>query len=81
MMIDREAFIRERALMMAQSDWTYGRITKDEVFDRARQYEAYMLARPLPAMDLLAESGVQGSEKVSRSIEPAAIRFLRPAPQ
>jgi hypothetical protein len=67
--------------MMVQSDWTYGRITKDEVFDRARQYEAYMLGRPLLATDSLANSDAQGSGKVSRSAEPVATRFLRSAPR
>ena len=50
-MIDRDAFIRERALMMARSDWTYGRLERTEIFEQARRYESYMRGTPVLATD------------------------------
>lgn len=45
---------RERALAMAQADWYADRITEDQVIPRARQYEAYLLSRPVCLFDLVS---------------------------
>jgi hypothetical protein len=42
---------RERALMMAQSDFRAGAITKDEIITQARQYEAYLSGKPVLVSD------------------------------
>jgi hypothetical protein len=79
-MIDREAFLRERALMMAQSDWMYGRIERSEIFSQARGYEAYLLGRPIPITDLSENSVAPQSETASGSTPQAAIQSLPRVP-
>lgn len=38
---------RDRALQMAQEDWRAGRIGEADVINKARQYESYLLGRPV----------------------------------
>ena len=80
-MIDRDAFLRERALMMARSDWTYGRITEDRIFEQARRYEAYLRGAPILATDSSATPTEPQSETTSHSIQPIAIRSRPCAPR
>jgi hypothetical protein len=46
-MIDRLAFLRERALLMANLDWRNGLISQEQVINQARQYEAYLTGKPV----------------------------------
>jgi hypothetical protein len=48
--MDYDYMARERALAMAQTDWYAGKIAEDQVIPRARQYEAYLLSRPVGLM-------------------------------
>jgi hypothetical protein len=50
-MIDRLAFIRERALLMANLDWRNGLISREQVIAQARQYEAYLVGKPILATE------------------------------
>lgn len=38
---------RDRAIQMAQEDWRAGRIGEADVINKARQYEAYLLGKPV----------------------------------
>lgn len=42
-----EYMARDRAIQMAQEDWRAGRIAEGDVINKARQYESYLLARPV----------------------------------
>lgn len=42
---------RDRAIQMAQEDWRAGRIGEDQVIAKARQYEAYLLGKPVLMTD------------------------------
>jgi hypothetical protein len=48
-MIDRLSFLRERALLMANLDWRNGLISQEQVISQARQYEAYLIGKPVLA--------------------------------
>lgn len=42
-----EYMARDRAIQMAQEDWRAGRIAECDVINKARQYESYLLAKPV----------------------------------
>jgi hypothetical protein len=62
-MIDRVAFARERALLMANLDWRNGLISQEQVISQARQYEAYLTGKPVLATETISHSVVEEPTK------------------
>ena len=61
-MIDRLSFFRERALLMANLDWRNGLISQEQVIHQARQYEAYLIGKPVLATELSRSAAEEQTE-------------------